>query len=424
MHKLYSFLTYTASPLVPLWLALRRAQGKEDPSRWRERFGYASLARPKGKLAWFHAASVGEAASLLPLLAQLSERFPALNLLMTTGTVTSAALMKARLPARVMHQYVPVDTPQATARFIRHWRPNYAFWTESEFWPNLIDATNRSQAFMGIINARLSERSFRGWNYFPGFASHLLRSFDVVFAQSAADGARLAALGASQVIVSGNLKFDAPMLPCDESQLMTLQTALASRPAWLAASTHPGEEKMVGRVHALLAATRPDFLTLLVPRHPSRGAEIAALLGKEFRVARRSAGEPLRADTQIYIADTLGELGLFYRLAELVFMGGSLVAHGGQNPLEPARLSCALLAGPHTHNFRDIYGDLEQAHALARVQSAEQLASELDRLLRDTAHRQRLQKAARQFVETRSGALGLLLRLLGPVFTPKPARRA
>ncbi len=339
-------------------------------------------------------------------------------MLVTTGTVTSAQLLQTRLPAGVIHQFVPIDTPQATNRFIRHWRPDIAFWVESEFWPNLILAAHRSETFMGVINGRMSQRSFNSWRKCPAFAAEILGAFDVMFAQSEDDAQRLQSLGAHDVHCEGNLKFDAALLPCDEAELLRLQQHMAGRPLWLAASTHPGEEELIAKAHMLLAATR-KLLTVIVPRHPGRGGEVAALLGKTGKVALRSKGEPIAADTQFYVADTLGELGLFYRLCEIVFMGGSLVRHGGQNPLEPARLSCAIATGPHTHNFSDIYAQMQQAQAGVRVKNAENLAAEIDALLNNSDRRNALQKSAKAWVEARAGAAQRLLAILSPLFAEK-----
>ncbi len=367
----YRVLTAFIAPLIVLWLYWRRLCVKEDPARLRERFGFASKPRPEVTLLWLHAASVGEAMSVLLLIEKIRARFPQVKMLLTTGTITSARLMQARLPEGVIHQYAPVDTPQATLKFMRHWKPEFAFWVESEFWPNLVMDADDYQCFMGVINARMSERSFSGWQKHPALIRDMLSRFNMVFAQSAEDAKRLEMLGAKDVLCLGNLKYDAALLPCDEAELVQLAKHVGERPAWLAASTHPGEEALIAETHKLLSATRPTLLTIIAPRHPERGNDIANELKKNWRVAQRSKRESLTADTQFYIADTLGELGLFYRLCDIVFMGGSLVAHGGQNPLEPARLSCAVLTGPHTHNFADMYREMEKIGGCLRVKNAQ-----------------------------------------------------
>lgn len=420
----YQWLSRTIAPLLPLWLFWRSLRGKEDRARLKERFGFASAPRPAGVLVWFHAASVGEASSILPMMTKMRKRFPTVMIVLTTGTVTSATLMARELPAGVIHQYVPVDTPQAVDRFIWHWRPDFALFVESEFWPNLIMAANDLGCFMGVINARMSEKTFRSWQKRPAMIKPLLAAFDIVFAQTENDAGRLRMLGARDTLCLGNIKYDAPALGCDDAAFIALQQVIGTRPVWLAASTHPGEEIMIAQAHRLLAATRPNLLTLIVPRHPARGVEIAQELQTKGSVAIRSKGETIAANTAFYVADTLGELGLFYRLSEIVFMGGSLVAHGGQNPMEPTRLKCALLVGPHTHNFADIYSELEAAGGCVRVQSAAKLAAEVDALFNDLTARDRLQARASEWLATKGGATDKILELLEPALriTPQNTR--
>jgi len=419
----YRLATNIIAPLLPLWLTYRKWRGKEDATRIKERYGIASRPRPEGMLLWMHAASVGEANSVVPLLLKIHEEFPHISLLLTTGTVTSAQLMQTRLGKNVIHQYVPLDTRRATDRFIWHWRPDFAFFVESELWPNLIDTTHDFGCLMGIINARMSERSFRSWQKRPAMIKHLLSCFDLVFAQSDDDASRLRALGAKDPLPLGNLKYDAPMLSCDEGTLATFKSAIGTRPLWLAASTHPGEETLIAQAHQLLSATRPNLLTIIVPRHPERGANIAVELQKTGKIALRSKHESIAADTRFYIADTLGELGLFYRLSEIVFMGGSLVPHGGQNPLEPARLACTILVGPHTHNFADMYSEMEQIGGCIRVQTAQNLAAQVDRLLNDSAARSTLQNTLRQWLKTKGGANDRVLETLAPAFAITGAKK-
>lgn len=419
MPNLYRVASGVLAPLVPLWLELRRLRGKEDASRGHERLGYPSAKRPLGTLLWIHAASVGEANSVLLLIDLVLKHCPSLRILLTSGTVTSARLMAARLPSSVIHQYVPVDTPEATDRFMRHWRPDIALWVESEFWPNLIEAADRWQCFMGVINGRISERSFRMWNRRPTMIRSMLKRFDIVYAQTEEDGKRLAALGARNVSCLGNLKYDAKPLACDEGKLVALQQQTKGRPLFLAASTHPGEEKLLLRTHELLKATLANLLTVIVPRHPARGRQLASELSEGHRVTLRSENTSIKAESDLYIADTLGELGLFYRLCDVVFMGGSLVKHGGQNPLEPARLSAAILTGPFTHNFTEVYNNLEAAAGCVRVRNAEDLAAQLSTLLSHHDKKTALQKNAHHWVENQSGTAKKLLAALWPALVLK-----
>jgi 3-deoxy-D-manno-octulosonic-acid transferase len=418
MLRYYNILSYCLAPLVPWWLKLRALRGKEERGRIAERFGISSYGRPQGMLLWIHAASVGEANSVLTLIHQLRTRFPTVHILLTTGTVTSTALMKQRLPAGVIHQYAPVDTPQATERFIRHWLPDIAWFVESELWPNLVCTARHYFCLMALINARMSTRSFTFWKKHPAAAREMLAGFRIAFAQSEDDASRLRALGIRDVTVNGNLKYDAPVLSCNESELIKMQQMLAGRPIWLAASTHPGEEILIAKAHAMLAKNHPNLLTIIVPRHPDRGTHIARELAAFGQVVQRSTKTPVHKNTAFYIADTLGELGLFYRLSEIVFMGGSLVAHGGQNPLEPAQLACAIIAGTHTHNFADMYREMYTTDAARQIQDTTQLATLVNLLFTNTHMRTDMQNRAKHFVQSRSGASTAIIDLFSPIFTP------
>ncbi|NQV21674.1 MAG: 3-deoxy-D-manno-octulosonic acid transferase [Rhodospirillales bacterium] len=381
---MYRALTLVAGPAVSLYLDIRLKRGKEDPIRLGERFGYPGKLRPEGFLVWVHAASVGEAVSALPLIEKLKQDSPELELLMTTGTVSSARIMSERLPEGVIHQFMPVDLLRAVERFLDHWKPDLALWIESEFWPSLVTATSARDVPMVLVNASLSDKSFRSWRRFPGMAGTLLAGFRASLAQSEAVAIRLSALGAGNVKSTGNLKYAAPPLPANAKAVAELEGSLNGRPRWFAASTHPGEEEIVARVHLALKQGLPDLITMIAPRHPDRGSSIARLLaGMGLEVARRSEGGVITSSTDIYLADTLGELGVLYRNTKISFMGGSFIPHGGQNPLEPARLGCAILHGPHMFNFQAPVGDLLAAGASKTVADEGELAGAVKTLLQD-----------------------------------------
>lgn len=416
MYFLYRTATHLVSPFVPALLRKRLACGKEDAGRLQERLGYASIVRPAGRLVWIHAASVGETNSVLPLIQALLAAFPSLCVLLTTVTVTSASMLRGRLPDRAFHQFAVVDTPQAVERFLAYWHPDIALWVDSELWPNTIMATRRKGTVMGIINARMSEKSFRTWHLAKGFIRPLLSSFSLCFAQSPQDRDRLLQLGMPKITGIGNLKYDAPPLPCDEQELNRLKAAIEERPVWVAASTHPGEEEIIGNMHKVLQSTVPSLLTVIVPRHAARGNDIASEL-KGFQIAQRSRGDSIRQDTDIYLADTMGELGLFYTLAPVVFIGGTLVRHGGQNPLEAARMGCAIIIGPHFHNFTSIVRDMEQDKAILCVTLQEELERVLAQVLTDSKKRRKLGDAARKHVASRGGAIRQIMNVLQPYLT-------
>src|SRR5437763_4827145 len=330
--RVYRKLSKAMVPLAPALIKQRLKQGKEDPARVGERRGLSPDARPHGPLVWIHGASVGEVLAAAALI----ERLRALNLriLLTSGTVTSAAIVAKRFPADIIHQYVPYDSPRYVARFLDHWRPSLALFIESDLWPNLILSSAARRLPMVLINGRMSQRSFPRWRRVAGTISALLDKFDVCLAQSQTDADRFATLGSRNVVVTGNLKLDVPAPPADPNKLDMLMAMTRGRPVVVAASTHPGEEEILTETHRRLAGYFPKLLTVIVPRHPDRGEAIARMIAASgLNPTLRSHEDLPTATTDIYVADTMGELGLFYRLAPIVFMGGSLVEHGGQNPL-------------------------------------------------------------------------------------------
>ncbi len=413
---LYRALTTAGLPLIQLLLRRRVARGKEDPARIEERRGVASLQRPDGPLLWLHAASIGEAQSVLVLIDRLTRERPTLNVLMTTGTITSASLMGERLPKRALHQFVPIDRPAWVRRFLRYWRPDMAIWVESELWPNLLLETADRGVPMVLLNARMSADSHTGWQRARGLAHRLLSSFSLVLAQDETIANRLRDLGAAPVSVSGNLKTAAAPLPATATELLALQDAIGDRPVWFAASTHEGEEVMVGQAHASVANKIPGLLTILAPRHPQRGTEIATQLRRQgLTVAQRSRSEPIADDVDIYLADGTGELGLFYRIAPVAFVGGSLIPHGGQNMLEAAVLKCAILHGPHIANFETVAEGLAQAGASRQVGDADALAAAVEALLTGPDDATRMAEAAAAAAATHDGVLDRVMADLSPL---------
>lgn len=412
---LYRGATTLAAPLLGVLLRHRLARGKEDGDRLAERRGVATRPRPDGPLVWLHAASVGEAQSALSLIDRILAAWPRLHMLVTTGTVTSARLLEHRLPPRALHQYAPVDCPSWVRRFHGHWRPDLALWIESELWPNLLAEAHRHRTPLLLINARLSDQSFAGWSRFPGLAAKLLGHFDLCLAQSEQQAERLQALGATEVRYVGNLKYSAEPLPADEQALARARAMVAERPLWLAASTHPGEEHITGDVHMHLRPRIPDLLTVIAPRHPDRAPAIAGeLTQRGLRVKRRSAGELAGPGDDIYLADTMGELGLFYRLARIAFIGGSLAPHGGHNPLEPAQLGCAILHGPDMGNFRAIATELADARASLQCDDIGSLVAAVERLLRDERARAALAGAAMAVADANRMVLDRVYEALAP----------
>jgi 3-deoxy-D-manno-octulosonic-acid transferase len=399
----YRLATTALAPVVPFFLRQRALRGKEDTARMRERLGYASVARPEGRLIWIHGASVGESVAALPLIDAFLKSGN--NVLVTSGTVTSATLLAERLPAGAIHQYAPVDTPAAAKRFLAHWRPDAGLFVESELWPNLLYRAGGQGVKLALVNGRMSERSFRGWRRAPRVAAALLSLFDICLAQDTQTANRLSFLGAPHVEVTGSLKADAPPLPADAVKLAALKEAIGNRPILLAASTHPGEDETLLPAQDKLRGDFPDLLTIIAPRHPERGPDIAMLCGSRS-VVRRSEGRMPTSQTQVYVADTIGELGLLYRLSHFAFIGGSLIPHGGQNPLEPARLGCAVLTGPHTENFTQAYDAILSAQGSGRVSSAAEIASMSKRLIEHPNDAKTMGEAAARAAAALGGAVG------------------
>ncbi|RBP07381.1 3-deoxy-D-manno-octulosonic-acid transferase [Roseiarcus fermentans] len=417
----YRALTALATPFAGLFLAWRRRRGKEDGNRIGERRGVAGLPRPAGRVVWLHGASVGEAVSLLPFVERIARA--GATALVTTGTVTSAALLAQRLPAGAIHQYAPLDVPLYVRRFLRHWRPDAALVAESELWPNMILETKRADLPLALVNGRISERSFARWRKAPRTIRALLGRFDLCLARSEADGERLVALGAPRVQIAGDIKYDAPALPADRRELAELSGLASGRQIWIAASTHAGEELIAARAHKRLARVFPDALTLIAPRHPDRGESIRREIEAEgLPCALRSRGERPGPGTAVYVCDTIGELGLFYRLAGIVFVGKSFSGGGGQNPIEPARLASAILHGPMVGNFADVYAALDASGGALEVVEPERLGEALIGLFADGARLRAMARAAGDTVERRSGAVERSMKALAPILPGGGAR--
>jgi 3-deoxy-D-manno-octulosonic-acid transferase len=369
---LYRGLTAVAEPLAPWLLSRRAARGKEDRARIAERLGRASVPRPDGPLVWLHGVSVGESLSLLPVIERIRAETPATAILVTSGTVTSASLLARRLPAGVIHQFAPVDGPGAAARFLDHWRPQAALFAESELWPNLILGARARGVKLGLISARITEKSARAWRRRSAAARALLGAFDLILPQDKASGLRLRDLGAAPGPIL-NLKYVAAPLPAAAERL-----PLAGRRMLLAASTHPGEETLIA------SAAPPGVLLVIAPRHPDRGATVQGqikALGR--KTARRSIGEPLTPETEVYVADTLGEMGMLFAQADVAVIGGSFTPGvGGHNPLEPARLGVPAISGPDVFNFADVYAEMARDGAVT-IADADALPTAIARLLAD-----------------------------------------
>ncbi len=380
--KIYNILITILYPLVIKGYINKRKQiGKEDVARFNERIGKPKLPRPEGKLFWLHGASVGESVSMLPLINKILETYPDAHVMVTTGTVTSADVMQKRLPERAFHQFIPIDNPIFTTRFIKYWHPDVALWFESEFWPAVLTSIKRKNIPLILINGRISNKTFKRWQQFDFVCKELLSCFTMCLGQSEEDAYRLRVLGAKETTCLGNLKYAGLPLPIDEKNKKEVLKQIGNRKLWLASSTHDDEEIRLAKVHKRLKEKYTDLLTIIVPRHPNRGKDVAEEIKKlELSTALRSNGEKISQSTDIYIADTIGEVGLWYDIAKIVFIGGSLIPHGGQNFIEPSRVRDAVIVGPHMHNFTDAMSRAKKADAIMQISDTLELQELLEQL--------------------------------------------
>jgi len=412
-YRLAGVLLY---PLASPYLTYRSFNGKEDRRRRSERLGHASEPRPRGPLVWAHSASVGETLALIPLLRELRRRD--IHILLTTGTVTSAELVKTRLGDQVIHQYVPIDLKFPMKRFISYWKPDACITAESEIWPTTVMELSRRRIPQIRVNARISDRSFQRWRNYEKIAEALFGQMSLVVAQSDLDAERFRDLGAWPVLVSGNLKGDTDPPPCDMAALERYQQQIGSRKTWAAISTFEGEEKAAAGIHKALKS-RDGQLTIIVPRHPERADAIEEMLKAQgLVVARRSRNDTITAETDIFLGDSMGEMGLYLRLTEVAFVGRSLTAEGGQNPLEPAMLGCAVLSGSNVQNFRDAYANLARKGAARIVRDVEMLAKAVHYLLGNDLARRKMIDAGEEAITEMRGALSITVKALEPYINP------
>ena len=417
MLRLYRGAGTIIYPFSGAFLRSRAKRGKEDHERRAERYGYASWERPEGPLVWLHAASVGESLAIMPLIKRMEDF--GINLVLTTGTVTSAAVAEEKLSDRTIHQYVPMDVKRAVRRFLDHWKPDLAIFAESEIWPTTIQELAARNVPQILVNARMSDRSNRRWSKRPALAQAIFGHLSQVIAQSDLDGERFRALGAPWVTVVGNLKMDTGVPEANEQELNHIRASIGDRPTWTAVSTHQGEESLVAVTHRMVAAHAEGLLTILVPRHPDRVEEVKKTLEDQgLNVVTRSSRQAISSHTDVFLGDTIGEMGLYLRLSEIAFMGKSLGSEGGQNPIEPAMTGSAILSGRYVQNFRDTYQALLDHGGARLVRDEKMLASHVLHLLRNKEDLHAMRAAAQQAVEGMTGALERTSKTLDPYIMP------
>ncbi len=393
---IYKALMTLAFPILKVtYIRKRKKERKEHPTRFNERLGNYKVPRPQGKLYWMHGASVGESVSMLPLIDKLLKEDPELSILVTTGTLTSAEIMAKRLPKRAFHQFIPFDVPAFAQKLIKHFKPDAVLWFESELWPSLLSEIKKAKIPLVLVNGRISDKSFETWKKFKFVSKELLGCFSLCLGQSEQDKNRLILLGAPKADCVGNLKFAGMPLPVDESKLNVLKEQIGDRPVFLLSSTHNDEEERFALYLPWFKDNVDRVLTIVVPRHPNRGDDIVRMYRcRYFNVAQRSREEDITPETDIYVADTIGEMGLWYALSSISFIGGSLIPHGGQNFMEAARDKNAVLVGPNMQNFAEMMNRARFYDAVYQVGSAEDAVEEAITLFRDeNLLRERQEKA-------------------------------
>ncbi len=419
MLKFYhKVMNVSHKPLAWL-LDWRMKKGKEDAARLQERMGKTGVPRPEGTLVWLHAASVGEAQSALILIDAVLKEDEKLHMLVTTGTLTSAQFLAPKLPSRVIHQFYPLDHPAWVAQFLDHWKPNAALWMESELWPNMLMALQERKIPAALVNARLSGKSYQKWRLFGKIAKTLLDTFSLILAQTQRDQAYFEDLGAQNVTVTDNLKYSANPLPVSEEDLKKLSAALLGRPVWLYASTHEGEEYIACRIHQILRNKIPDLLTIIVPRHPDRRDDIIKTI-ESHRLSYTVRGAALAlpgSEDNVYLADTIGELGLFYRIAPVACIGRSFSRDGGggHNPIEAVQLRCGVLHGPHVQFQQDIYNEMDREGAALRLSDEAHFRQTLQKLMTEEEALTELQEKGAAYAAGKTAVIDRVMEKLMPM---------
>jgi 3-deoxy-D-manno-octulosonic-acid transferase len=413
MLLLYRFILYLLTPFLKLWIYLRLLRKKEHPTRFRERFSKTRLKRPEGTLFWFHGASNGECLSFLSLIRRYQTQYPEAHFLITSQTRTSADLLQSKLPKHSFHQFIPLDHPLFVKRFLDHWQPDYVFWTESEFWPNLIFKAHERTPLI-LLNGRFSKESFHFWKKFPCFMKRLLNCFSLIFAQSKEDLERFQFFSHTHTHHAGNLKFAGRPLEANPSKVSAFKSLLNKRPVWTATCTHPGEEELIIKTHKILKQSLKDLITIVVPRHPHRADKLQQVWESNgLKVSKRSLDDPLKTTTDILLFDTTGELGLLYRISPITLVCGSLVdGIGGHNPLEAAYLKSAICTGPYIKNNQEIYTIFEKEQACKIVKTPKDIAATVLFLLNNPKERNALTRKSFNLAEGQQHVLDEILKII------------
>ncbi len=413
---IYKFFCFSFFPLILTYYKIRKLKGKEDSFRFRERQGLPSIERPDGKLVWVHCASVGEVLSALPIVNSLKRKTDA-NFLITTGTVTSYQIVKNSILDQTYHQYMPIDLDRYNKRFLEFWKPDLVLWFESELWPNILLLLQDMNIKHLIINARMSEKSFKKWKYLPATAKKILSGFDLCVAQSKADLLRFKFFDVKNVIELGNIKYFSPRLDVNEESLNIFSKYFNGKTVWLAASTHEGEESIVAELHVNLSKKIPNLLTVIAPRHPNRRKSIEWMLkNKKLKFASRSKDNFINSEIDIFLADSIGEMGLWYSLCKVVLLGKSIIGEGGQNPIEPSLFGCAVVCGEKIENFSEVVNDLTVVEGIIQTSSIDDIQDKLFMLLKNVKYATAVGVRAKNLVSHKSKFVDSFFEIIIPEF--------
>ena len=378
-YYVYKFFTFIFSIPIIIFFFLRLIRKKETKESVTEKIGFFSKERPRGKLIWFNASSIGESLSILPIIEKINNNYPKYKVLVTTSTISSFRVLQKRSSKKFIHQFTPLDIDFIAKRFYKHWAPNLIVFVESEFWPNLIFRAKKNKIPSVVINARISKKTFKRWAIIKKSAQKLLSSFNLFLVQDDETQKMLEKFEVKNVKSAGNLKFLSQKLPVNKNELLKLKRMISQRSVILLASSHEGEEKIIISKIRKLTEVFNDLLFIIVPRHINRSAEIQNYLySKKIDFKVRSKKEIIKKETFCYLADTIGEISIFYNVAKIVIMGGSYVNHGGQNPIEASHFNCALILGPFMQNFKNISENLLKNQAAIKTDS-----SSIEKIIKD-----------------------------------------
>jgi len=378
MYFWYKLLTYLLRPFLNIYLIFRKLKKKEHPSRYKEKLSNITTDRSKGFLIWFHVASVGEGLSILPLVRKFEKDEKIQKILITSITLSSSEVLKKKLSKniKIIHQFLPFDVPKFVNKFLNHWSPNLAIFIDSEIWPNLIFEIKKRKIPLLLVNGRITKKSFKKWNLLNKFSKKVFEKFDLCISSNKDTENYLKILGAKNIKNFGNLKFSITRENVDEKLETSVLDKISNRKIWCAASTHSTEEYFCAQTHLILKSTYKDILTIVIPRHINRVKKIEKeLLKLKLNVIFYSNLNKLNSETDILLVDVYGETSKFFNISKSVFLGGSLIKHGGQNPIEPSRHGSKIFHGPHINNFTEIYQYLKSLDATQNINTSDELAS-------------------------------------------------